>query len=229
MAPRSHYRRRRRALTPMALLLRRFQRDGAGAVAVEFALFLPLLLVMLMGGVELVAYSWAAGRVEDATAAVGDLVSQNELVDEQTLAAIFDAADTMIEANSSGEANTSQIDVTVSSVLACPCAPGSDDLCYTVLWSHRYQGRGVQVGHAVGRRLESIPEQLAREAEESFIYTETEYRYTPRLKFLLTSSHFTLAEEIYFRPRQSRQVSHTGAQQIDPTPNCAAVANGLSL
>lgn len=203
-----------------------FRRDRRGATAIEFSLALPALGMMLVGSVELISYTWAVGRVQDAAGAVGDLTTQNTAVDEGSMDAIFGAAESMIALNSDGDASINDVEVTVTSALACYCnaaqAEADDpDFCYEVLWSHLYDGN-VNGGRPFRQRLNFVPSDLAVRPNDTLVITEVEYEYDPKIEFILPKDLFSLEDLSFFRPRASDRVRHVGGQARDPELACTA-------
>ncbi len=82
----------------MKTLLRRFRRDGRGVAAIEFALILPILVLLTLGCFEVPRYVLLWQRLERAASGVSDLVAQ---ADEPLLANqatdIFSAAKIMMQ------------------------------------------------------------------------------------------------------------------------------------
>jgi Flp pilus assembly protein TadG len=66
----------RRTLQNIVLLARRFGHEQRAVAAVEFALILPLLLLLYFGSIEAAALFTVDKRVNSVAATVGDLVSQ---------------------------------------------------------------------------------------------------------------------------------------------------------
>ena len=94
---------------------RRWQaRDTSGMAAVEFALILPLLLLIYLGGFDVMRMVRAADKIESASKTLSDLVAQ-----EQTSSAVpaTDIA-TLIQASliAATPFNNSNLTVTVSAV-----------------------------------------------------------------------------------------------------------------
>ena len=203
-------------------LTRRSLRDQRGSVTLEFALLLPVLALFMVGSVEIYSYSAATGRVEDAARTIGDLTASNASVDEQRMEAVFKAADAMMEANASGDNSFQQAEMAISSLIACPCADGeAGKFCYTVLWSHQYKGAALTAGYQPGSLSTLIPAELAQESNETFIVSEVTYKYSPKIKLVLEDGAMHFDKKLFFRPRQTERVSHTGGQSLQPEPNCS--------
>lgn len=70
----------------------RFSRHNGGVAAVEFALILPILIVLFLGSVELTNGLTASRKMSQVASTVGDLVSQYRTLDCATLNDIFKAS-----------------------------------------------------------------------------------------------------------------------------------------
>ncbi|MBX2854871.1 MAG: pilus assembly protein [Rhodobacteraceae bacterium] len=202
--------------------LKQARNDRRGSVTLEFALLLPILALFMVGSAEIYSYATATGRVEDAARTIGDLTASNASVDEQRMEAVFKAASAMMTANSSGDNSSEQAEMAISSLLACPCEGGEEGaFCYTVLWSHEYRGANVENGYQPGSLSDLIPPDLAQESNDTFIVSEVTYHYSPKIKMILDDGAMYFNKKLFFRPRQTERVSHTGGQSLQPEPNCS--------
>lgn len=73
-----------------------FVRDRAGAGAIEFALIAPVLLTLYLGGVEVTRAITFSHKMQRATTAVNDLVTQSTDLSKASVLETFDAADAML-------------------------------------------------------------------------------------------------------------------------------------
>ena len=71
--------------------LRRLKRDRLGTVAVEMAVATPVVIGLLLSGVEVTRYVLLNQKIERATATMADLVSQSETLSEGGLVNLFAA------------------------------------------------------------------------------------------------------------------------------------------
>lgn len=70
---------------------RRLATAGDGAVAVEFALLAPLMVLLLLGVIGMAQSLTVANKVQQATSSIADLVTQSKQVDTAALDAIVTA------------------------------------------------------------------------------------------------------------------------------------------
>ncbi len=62
----------------LSLPLRRFRRANDGVAAIEIALILPVLLVIMLAGIQLVAYINAVRKVELVVESISQMISQSK-------------------------------------------------------------------------------------------------------------------------------------------------------
>jgi Flp pilus assembly protein TadG len=79
-------------MTRIVSALRTLRRDAAGAVFIELAFILPLLITILTGGAEIARYVILNQRLERVAATMADLVAQSEdTLTAGQVDALFDA------------------------------------------------------------------------------------------------------------------------------------------
>src|SRR5215210_3315505 len=91
--------------------LRRFLRDKRGVSAVEFAMLLPLMVTLYIGGVEVSSAIAVDRKVTLVARTLGDLVAQSTAVNSTDMTNILNAATTVVQPYSD-----TLIKVTVSEV-----------------------------------------------------------------------------------------------------------------
>jgi Flp pilus assembly protein TadG len=169
--------------------LRRFLRDKRGVSAVEFAMLLPLMITLYLGGVE-VSSAIAVDRKTTLVArTLGDLVAQSTSVNAADMTNILNAATTVVQPYSS-----SLLKVTVSRVDVD--ANGSAK----VIWSKAQNTTARAANSSV-----TLPAAL-NTANTSLIWAETQYAYTPTIGYVITGT-MQLKDQIYMRPRLSDTVA----------------------
>jgi len=169
------------------LIPKRLVRDTRGVSAVEFALVLPVLIVIYLGGVELSHTITVDRKLTSAASAVGDLVAQGTIINDDEMTNIFNAAQIIM-----GPYDTSTLTMVVSSI---DVTEDGD----TVQWSDGF--------HTAGRAPDSpvtLPEGIRIEGT-TLIMAEVNYRYVPTLGQVLTES-VDLSDTFYLRPRSVDEV-----------------------
>ncbi|WP_436643530.1 TadE/TadG family type IV pilus assembly protein [Microbaculum sp. FT89] len=162
-------------------------RDERGTSAVEFALILPVLILIYAGGVELSHAITVDRKLTTAGGSVGDLVAQGNIINQVEMDNIFSAAQAIMEPYSSAT-----LKVVVTSV---DITSKGDK----VLGSCSYHASARAKGSIM-----SVPEGVRVEGT-TLVITEVQYEYIPTIGQILTES-ITLNDTFYMRPRQGEAV-----------------------
>jgi Flp pilus assembly protein TadG len=171
-------------------------RDRArrGIAAVEFALTLPVMMVLLLGAADGTYYLLICERADRIAYTVTDIVTQNETVTIANLKDILMGAEQLMEPFNFGTQGV----VVISSVYQ-PTSGSS-----VIKW--QYTGGGTlsktsKVGSSGGTA--TLPNGLALNANDNVIVTEVYYSFTP----LFAPSELFPAKVIYraavYKPRLS--------------------------
>jgi Flp pilus assembly protein TadG len=170
--------------------LRRFAADQRGVSAVEFAILLPLMLTLYLGGVE-VSQAVSADRKTTLVAhTVGDLTAQASNVTTADMTNVLNAASAV--AYPFAAAN---LRVTVSSV--CINSTGT---VATIAWSRTLNGTARS-----GTVTSLIPSALMV-ASTSLVWGEASYAYRPTIGWTITGT-LNLGDKFFLRPRLSNSVT----------------------
>jgi Flp pilus assembly protein TadG len=169
---------------------RRFAGDTKGVSAVEFALVLPLMLTLYMGGAELAQAISASRKVTLVSRTVADLAAQFATISDATMTGILDSSAAVI-----APFNPSTLRVTVSQVTIAA------DGTATVVWSDT-RGGTVRSGGATLPAALNVP-------NTSVIWAEAEYGHTPAVGYVLTGGEIALRDQMYMRPRMANSVTRT--------------------
>jgi Flp pilus assembly protein TadG len=175
--------------TNLCALLTRLVRDQRGLAAIEFAMLLPLMLTLYLGGVELSQAIGADRKVTLTARAVADLVAQGTSVNNSEMTNILNAALAVV-----APYPTSNLKVTVSSINVDAQGAGK------IGWSDSYNSTARPVNQAV-----TLPSAL-QIPNTTLIWGEVSYAYTPTIGYIITGT-MTLKDQIYMRPRQSTTVT----------------------
>jgi Flp pilus assembly protein TadG len=173
--------------------LRRFMRDRDGVSAVEFALILPFMLTLYLGGAELGDGLAVQFKATLAARTVSDLASQYITIDSSTMSEILGAASTVVTPYS-----PANMTVTISE-LTTTNSSGSA----TVTWSAssgtpRTAGATLTLPTA----LRTLP------SGTSILWGEVTYPYTPAMGYVITGT-INMYEDTYFFPRMTSSVACT--------------------
>jgi Flp pilus assembly protein TadG len=173
--------------------LRRLSSDTRGGLIAEFAAAMPVLVLMLFGGVEVSRFALLNQRMDRLATVMGDLVAQAETISEGDLTNLFQATtpvawpfDMVTKGN-----------VIISSV-SLPAAPAAQTP--NVTWQ-RHTGNlvttsriGAQGGSA------TLPTGLTIAANQTIIISEVYYSFSPMLIGALVPQQ-VIYHRAFFRPR----------------------------
>ena len=169
--------------------LRRFRDDKRGVSAVEFAMLLPLMVTLYIGGVEVSSAIAVDRKVTLVARTLGDLVAQSTSVNATDMTNILSASTSVVQPYSS-----SLIQVTVSRVDV------DGNGAAKVVWSKAQNATARAVNSTV-----TLPAALNTN-NSSVIWAESQYTYTPTIGYVITGA-LTLHDQIYMRPRLSDTVA----------------------
>lgn len=165
--------------------LARFARDKRGVSAVEFAIILPFMAVLYLGGTAITQAIIAKRKVVLVTHTVGDLVARDNSLTNAEVTAIFDAAKAVFAPNNW----TNLLKIKISSVRID--AAGSA----TVGWGEAFQDLARVANSTV-----ILPVGL-NTPNTTVIWAEVTYDFTPTIGGAFTGGTLTLTDQLYIRPR----------------------------
>jgi Flp pilus assembly protein TadG len=169
----------------------RFARDERGVSAVEFAMLLPLMTTLYLGGVE-VSQGVSIDRKVTLTArTVTDLTSQVSSVNNSGMNNILTAATSIL---SPYPVDKAKITVSLLKIDA--------NSKVTVEWSDTKNGTARTKGSTV-----TIPSALVV-PNTSLVWGEVSYSYKPVVGYVLTGT-LNLKDQIFMRPRLSDTITRT--------------------
>jgi Flp pilus assembly protein TadG len=178
------------------LAIRRFARARRGLSAVEFALILPLMLTLFLGGTEITQGITIKRKVTIATRTIGDLVTQDVSITNTELAAIFSATTAVLAPYAPGN-----LEMVVSSVTI------DADGNAKIKWS---EATGGATARAANETV-TLPDGLNQYPNTTLIWAEAAYDYTPTVGYVVTGT-LTLRDHLYLRPRLTSKICReTGA------------------
>ena len=163
--------------------LRHLKHREDGVAAVEFALVLPVLLLILMGVIELSNVLMVERKLLNSMQSVADLIGQSTDVTDSDLDDIFIAGQLVMNPYS-----TSGLSIGVASVRFDDTTGNP-----TLDWSDGLNGGSVAnaLTLAVGRG----------EAGASIVIVSGSYTYTPLSSLIIPTTTMSLTETSYVRPR----------------------------
>ncbi|MCF6327380.1 MAG: pilus assembly protein [Devosiaceae bacterium] len=169
------------------LKISRLHHSSEAVAAVEFALILPVLLVLYMGSIEASQVISVDRKMAVATGALGDLVAQSdEQLDEDDLNDFFEAVGLILTPFSADD-----LEQLVTLVFV------DEDGISEVVWSVGYNG-------AVAKEEESaytLPAEIIAIARETYVVVaESQLEYEPWGGYVLQGG-FNLYKQFFHLPR----------------------------
>lgn len=153
----------RRHISEFRIFLRR---QKSGMAATEFALLLPIIVLLFFGMLEASDAFTVNRRVSHASNAVVDLVGQSERTTPDQISSIFTGAQKMLEPN-----DISTFDLKLTSVINYP--GGEDEV--VVQWSRDLSGAEP---YAVDSEFTNIDDEDIMVEGVSVLIAEATYTYT---------------------------------------------------
>ncbi len=170
--------------------LRSFGPARQGLAALEFAILLPMMLLLLFGAVDLIDVLQSNRRVQNAAASLADVIARDTEVDDNEVAGLWAALGVLMYPDSGA---TMQVRVTSISIESATTA--------RVVWS---EGHGGMSALNEGETID-LPDAMMNPGT-SVIFAETDYEYQSPTGFLLAG------------PVHIRHEAYRRSRLIDPIP-----------
>lgn len=180
-------------MTPFRLCKQRcadLWRDRSGIAATEFAVIVPLMLVLFFGVVEFSTGVAVDRKVTIMARTLSDLVSQNTSVTDTQFTSFFSAATGVMYPYASPPYSATTVHSTISELYVDPNTHTAK-----VQWS---KGDAVR---ATGSTV-TIPTALSVD-NTYLIFSEVNYLYVPTVGYVMAKAGVNLSDVAYTRPRQS--------------------------
>ncbi|MBB4266361.1 TadE/TadG family type IV pilus assembly protein [Roseospira visakhapatnamensis] len=179
-------------------LIRRLLRCHRGTVAIESALIFPVLVTMLLGMVEITHYLEASRKATITAQTVADLVAQQAVHDDASIADIRTAAVLMMQPLAT---DPDKLTMAVASV---GFDAGKD---LRILWQHNSGNGSVTIDPALADGLS--------DAGESVIIAVVQHDYESFLKYIIKEPRL-LDQMSFARPRIARRIALNGSVDHNP-------------
>lgn len=180
------------------------RRDERGLAATEFAMIVPLMLVMFFGTVEFSSGVAVDRKVTLVARTLSDLTSQFTEVTDAKLTDFFAASSLILWPYGATPINASITELWIN--------PATSKA--TVQWSRKNDG---STPRAAGTFV-TIPAGLIAKdasgntvANQYLILSEVSYLYTPAVGYVMNRAGLTLSDVNFTRPRQSFCVKYNNA------------------
>jgi Flp pilus assembly protein TadG len=183
----------------------RFHRNERGIALIEFALILPILVLIFYGTIELTRYIQMIQKMDNATSTLTDLVNRNLNLTNQSLANIADTAPAMLQ----------PFDSAGVGVIVTAIQRDAGRANATTKWQRSYPDgfKGPSRISAGEDQQPTLP-QLELEPRDQVITVELFLEYRPILNSAVTRSVLGLENNNVYRMNVARP--RYGAFEFDP-------------
>ncbi len=166
----------------------RFAKNRGGVAAIEFALIAPLMVAFYMVTVEFQDYFTVDRKLTALTSAVGDVISQDDVVTDQEISDIFKAVSSMMSPYDSSalKIRVSQVDVDNKGKVK-------------VAWG---EGKNI-AGRAEGSSF-TLPAKLVIK-NTSYVVSESQFSYKSVVGYIIPNG-VTLDRIFYIQPRYTNSI-----------------------
>jgi Flp pilus assembly pilin Flp len=182
-------------------LLRHITRRQEGIAAVEFALILPILVILLIGTVETSQALTVDRRVTQVASSTADLVARGKTTTTSELDGMMQIISHLVKPY-----KDAPLKLTVLNVVA----DVNDATKTTVCWSYNHNGG---TGSYAQGQAYPLPSGIVGKGE-SVVVAEATYDYDPTVMIFqyFIKTAFKMRETFYLKPRLSLYVEYNGAK-----------------
>ena len=179
---------------------RRLRGDTRGVAAVEFALIIPLVIVVYAGGFEIAQAATVYRKVTDTTVQLANVTSQyTTLTYPQDFNTVFGASSQIMAPYSTGPLTITLSEVTTDS---------SGSTSAKVIWTQSY-ANGTPGACATSGTPVTLPTGLPSPSS-NYILVQTTYQYTSTVGSAFVGN-IPMKDQIFMIPRESLSI---------PCPTC---------
>ena len=172
-------------------LCQRFLAATEAVAAVEFAVLLPLLLLVLFGTIEFGTAIVIKSKLRAAASTVTEIANQYTTIQNSEMTAILGAAAAIITPYSISSASVLMSEITISSQGKA-----------TITWSDALNGTARAPGSVM-----TVPSGIAI-PNTVLLLGEVSYLYTPAFGYAMTGT-MTLSENLYAMPRSGAAITRS--------------------
>jgi Flp pilus assembly protein TadG len=183
--------------------VRKLLGDKRGVAAVEFAIIVPVMLVLFFGVDEFSSVVAVDRKVTLMARTLSDLTSQNESVSDAQLTNFFNASTAIMTPYPAAPVRS-----TITELYVDPTTKEA-----RVQWS---QGAAPR---ATGTTV-IIPDAL-KVGDTYLIFSEVTYRYVPTVGYVMAKAGINLSDATFTRPRQSLCVVYPAPAPGAALPACS--------
>jgi Flp pilus assembly protein TadG len=171
---------------------RELVRDRHGVAAVEFALVVPLVIVVYVAGFEVMEAATVYRKLTDTTVQIANVTSQYTTMSNTDVGNVLGASSQIMTPYATGN-----LSIVLSEVTTDKSGAGS------VTWSQAYHGTALAAGAAV-----TMPAGF-KTASTSYMLVQTTYAYQPVIGGAFIKP-IAMTNQIFMLPRSSASIPYTG-------------------
>jgi Flp pilus assembly protein TadG len=172
---------------------RRWRADERGVAAVEFALVIPVLMLLYLGGFETSEAVATYRKLADSTVELANVTSQYTTMSSTDVTSVMNASSQIMYPYPTGKLSIVLSEITTDS-------SGNA----TVTWSRPSSGATALVA---GSKV-TLPTGMGSPSM-SYILVQTAYLYVPTVGSSFVGN-IPMSDQIYMLPRQSSSIPYTG-------------------
>ncbi|WP_426439593.1 TadE/TadG family type IV pilus assembly protein [Bradyrhizobium genosp. P] len=198
------------------LRLQRFARDRRALAAVEFALILPVMLVMFLGTIEFSSGVAVDRKVTLMARTLSDLTSQSISVADSDIINFFSASVGIMTPYDPSPTKATLSEIYVDSTLTAKIQWTKAG----TIASGATQATLTPSSRSPGDNVTSIVPPALLISQTSLILSEVKYKYVPTVGWVMAKAGITLSDVAYTRPRQANCVIYPTPATGSPMPSC---------
>jgi Flp pilus assembly protein TadG len=168
----------------------RLRKNRSGAVAVEFAMILPAMLLFYLGTFEGSQVIMANRKVSAAAETLGGIVARSTAMDTTRIKNAFLVSDAVL-----APLDLAPLSMTVTAVKVDTAGKA------TVDWSRKDDGPGLAVGSSY-----SLPDDLVGLADAYYVFSTASYDYAPLFGYEGVVTPMRMERTFTFRPRKGSSI-----------------------
>jgi Flp pilus assembly protein TadG len=193
-------------MTNLSFRVRKFSTDSDAVAATEFAVVVPFMLLLYVGGIELADGMAINVKVSATAHSIADMATQNTSLSTAQMQNILTAATTIMAPYPVNSGNTSLMTVTVSEI----SSDANGNL--TLQWSQSYNGTTFGPGRtsltappltvpaSLNGTVGNVNNPNNQNDQVSFIVGEVSYAYKPNLGYTISGT-VNLQDTYWLFPR----------------------------
>lgn len=178
--------------------LRKLRRDNSGVAAIEFALLLPILVLLLIGSVEVTFKIWSTQKAEKLAVTLADVIAQSQEVTMSDLTKLTGSVDRIME-----PFEFSPKGVVIITSVYLPQPDEGEELGDPIVnWQFKTTGTLAatsKLGSTPGAEA-TLPDDLTLNERENVIVAEVFYEYEPIAPGLMFDT-LVVYRRAFFKPR----------------------------